>query len=381
MARRTHAGLAGWALAGVLVAGCGGDSSGTDPHIPDPHLYEVELLTDPFEHPWGLAFLADGSMLVTERPGRLSRVDGATHARTAIDGVPAVAAEGQGGLLDVAIHPSGGAEPWVYLTYAAEDEGGYTTHVGRGRLVGDALENFEVLHVATPFLSGGQHFGSRMVFGDDGMLYVTVGDRGSRDLAQDLEAHAGSTLRLTPEGEVPADNPFAGEADALPAIYSYGHRNSQGMVVHPDTGRIWQHEHGPSGGDEINIVEAGSNYGWPLASYGREYHDGSPIGGDPHDVEGTVPPIHWWEDSFAPSGMAFYEGDAFPRWRGNLFLGSLVQRHLLRLVMDGERVVSEERLIDDRSWRIRDVREGPDGYLYILIDAADAPLVRITPAD
>jgi aldose sugar dehydrogenase len=364
-------------LAGALLAACGGDGEADDA----PHRFNVETLAEGLEHPWALAFLPDGDLLVTERPGRLLRVDPADGSRTEIDGLPPIAAEGQGGLLDVALHPGFPDPAWVYVTYAAAGDGGYATHIGRGRLVGDALEDFEPLLVGTPFLAGGQHFGSRLVFDADGMLYATMGERGDRDRAQQLDDHQGTTVRLTADGDVPADNPFVDDDDALSVIYAYGHRNPQGMVVHPDTGRIWQHEHGPRGGDEINLLEAGANYGWPLTSYGREYSDGSPIGPDPTEVEGTVPPIYHWEDSFAPSGMAFYEGDAFPRWRGDLFVGSLVGQHLARIGVDGEQIVSEERLLDGRGWRIRDVRTGPDGFLYVLVDASPAPLVRLTPAD
>jgi aldose sugar dehydrogenase len=366
-------------------AGSGGHAPG-DPRTDgalnnEPHTFDVETLVEGLDHPWALAFLPDGDMLVTERPGKLSRIDGVSHERTPVTGLPAVAAVGQGGLLDIALHPSFEELPWVYLTYAASGPGGYATHVGRGRLEGNKLEDFEVLHVATPFLPGGAHFGSRVVFGSDGMLYVTVGDRGYRNRAQSLQDHQGTTLRLAPDGTIPPDNPFVGVPNAEPAIYSYGHRNAQGMVVHPHSKLLWQHEHGPRGGDEINLIVSGANYGWPVASYGREYHDDAPVGQDPHEVEGMVPPIHYWEDSFAPSGMTFYDGHAFPRWRGNLFMGSLVRRYLARLVVAGATVVSEEPLLEEHDWRIRDVRTGPDGYLYVLVDSPDAPLVRLVPAD
>jgi aldose sugar dehydrogenase len=230
-------------------------------------------------------------------------------------------------------------------------------------------------------VSGGRHFGSRIAFDDEGYLFMTVGDRGERDRSQERSNAIGATLRLTDEGEIPPDNPFVGEDDAEPAIYSLGHRNVQAMAFHPDTGALWQIEHGPRGGDEINLPAKGQNFGWPLTSYGVEYGSRRAIGPDPHEHEGTVPPIHYWEDSFAPSGAAFYDGDAFPQWRGDLFVGSLAREHLARLSLDGDRIVAEEALLDDFSWRIRDVRTGPDDLLYVLIDAKDALLVRLVPAD
>jgi aldose sugar dehydrogenase len=373
-------------LALILVSGACNRATRPDPDAvqdSEEHRFRLEVVTDGLEHPWGLAFLPDGNALVTERPGRLSRVDLATGRRVALAGVPEVSAVGQGGMLDVALHPDFAENRLVYLTWAgpADAGSGHATHLGRGRLDGDRLEDFEVLHVATPFLGSGQHFGSRIVFDDAGHVYFTVGDRGDRDRAQDRSEHMGSLLRLTSDGAIPADNPFVGEADALPAIYSFGHRNPQGLTVHPETRRLWLHEHGPRGGDEINLPVAGGNFGWPLTSYGTEYGTRRAIGPDPHEHAGTVPPIHHWEDSFAPSGMVFYDADAFPGWRGDLFMGSLVRQFLARLTVDGETIVGEERLLEGLGWRIRDVRVGPEGHLFVLVDARDAPMVRLVPAD
>ncbi len=378
----------------MLIAGCSRDGPEPDPDnnddIPDDtetsehHRFAVEVVTDGLEHPWAMVFLPDDeTILVTERPGRLSRVNLGNGERVDIDGAPSTTAVGQGGMLDVALHPAFEENGWIYLTYAGADEAGnaYATHLGRGRLVADALEDFEVLHVATPFLGGGQHFGSRIAFDAEGHVYFTVGDRGDRDRAQNLSDHMGTTMRLTADGEIPDDNPFVDDEEALPAIYSYGHRNTQGMTVHPRTGRIWQHDHGPSGGDEINLPEAGGNFGWPLTSYGVEYGTGLPIGPDPHDHEGTIPPIYHWEESFAPSGMTFYEGDAFSDWQGSLFVGALALEHLARLTVDGEEIIGEERLLEGRGWRVRDVKEGPDGFLYLLVDAGQAPMVRLVPVE
>lgn len=341
--------------------------------------FRLETVADGFANPWALAFLPGGDYLVTQRSGRLSRVhaDGSRES-CGVYGVPEVAAVNQGGLLDVALHPDFADNGWVYLSYAAAGEGGYATRVARGRLVDHTLEDLEVLITAEPFVGGGRHFGSRLLF-HEGHLFVTTGDRGRKAGAQDLTKLHGKVLRLNPDGSVPGDNPFVGDPAAHDAIYSYGHRNPQGIAVHPGTGRIWLHEHGPLGGDEINVLEAGANYGWPETTYGRAY-SGERFAPKP-PVAGYVSPIHHWTPSIAPSGMAFYTGDDFPAWRGDLFVGALKLTHLARLTLDGREVVSEQRLLNDAGMRIRDVRAGPDGYLYLLVDAGNAPLLRLVPAN
>jgi aldose sugar dehydrogenase len=344
------------------------------------HKFTLETVTSGLEHPWGLAFLPDGRLLVTERPGRLNLIDPRDGSRKQVRGVPEVAARRQGGLLDVALHPAFADNGWVYLSYSASHGRGLATHVGRGRLVDERLDGFEVIFRADPPLSSGQHFGSRLVFDRDGYLFVTVGDHGERESAQDRATHMGTVVRLNADGSVPGDNPFAGDANARAEIFSYGHRNPQGMTLHPQTGVVWLHEHGPRGGDEINIPKAGANFGWPKVTHGREYF-GPRIGPAPPQP-GFEPPLHHWTPSIAPSGMAFYDGDRFPRWRGDLFVGALAGQHVARVRFDdNHKVIEEERLIEDLGWRIRDVRSGPDGYLYLLPDRPDAALVRLVPAD
>jgi len=340
--------------------------------------FRVQTVADGLDHPWALAFLPEGDMLVTERSGALLRLDPEQGQRTRVDGVPEVDARNQGGLLDVVLHPDFSDNRLVYLSWSGRCDRGNATHVGRGRLDDDRLADFEVLFVARPCVRSTKHFGSRIVFDRDGYMFVTVGERGERDRAQNLGDHNGSVVRLYPDGTVPDDNPFLGQADARPAIYSYGHRNPQGAVLHPDTGRLWIHEHGPRGGDEINIPEPGANFGWPKTTYGKEYW-GPEIG--PDKLEGTLQPIHQWTPSIAPSGMEFYTGERFPDWQGNLFVGALALTHLARLELDGDRVVNEQELLNDRGWRIRDVRHGPDGHLYLLTDAGNGRLVRLIPAD
>ena len=341
----------------------------------------VETVADGLEHPWALTFLpqgdSGGNVLVTERPGRLLRLDLATGERHSIQGLPMVEARNQGGLLDVALHPDFADNRWVYLTWSGAGDGGTATHLGRGRLEGDRLADFETLFVATPFVASSKHYGSRLAFDDDGRLWMTVGERGQRERAQALDDHNGSVLRLNPDGSVPADNPFVNDPDARDAIYSYGHRNPQGMALHPEERRIWIHEHGPRGGDEINIPAAGENFGWPEQTHGREYTGGEIA---PDSVPGIVDPIHHWTPSIAPSGMAFYTGERFPDWQGELFVGALAGRHLARLELDGREVTAEHRLLADRGWRIRAVANGPDGALWLLTDHADGRLVRLTPA-
>lgn len=366
------------ALAVALAPGSAA-AADDDPQRSRHHAYRVEVLFERLEHPWALAFLPDGRLLVTERPGQLNLLDPRDGSRRPVAGVPEVAAVGQGGLLDVALHPDFRNNGWVYLSYAARRDRGLATQVGRGRLAGERLEDFQVLFRAEPAISRGQHFGSRMVFDRHGLLYVTVGDHGERDSAQDRATHMGTVIRLTDDGRVPPDNPFVGTPGARPEIYSYGHRNAQGLTLHPRTGALWLHEHGPRGGDEINLPRAGRNYGWPKTTFGREYY-GPTIGPEPPQP-GFESPIHHWTPSIAPSGMAFYDGERFPRWRGDLFVGALVQRSLQRLRLDGDKVVEQEPLLTDRRWRIRDVRSGPDGYLYVLTDERNGRLARLVPAD
>jgi aldose sugar dehydrogenase len=342
------------------------------------HRFVVETLSEGLEHPWGLTFLPDGQLLVTERPGTLNRIDPESGKRERISGLPEIIARGQGGLLDVALHPDFEKNGWVYLSYVAAGDRGHGTHVGRGRLKGSELTDFEVLFRAEPFTHTGQHFGSRLAFDPQGYLFISLGDRNERDRAQDPSDPNGSLVRLHEDGSIPEDNPFADGKSASGAIYSIGHRNIQGMDVHPKTGRIWLHEHGPRGGDEINIPEPGKNYGWPIITHGVEYH-GPKIG--PSAKEGFEQPIHHWTPSIAPSGMAFYTGEAFPSWRGDLFVGALAHTHVARLRFEGTRLVTEERLLDNAGLRIRDVRQGPDGLLYLLVDAPDAPVLRLRPAE
>lgn len=341
--------------------------------------FRVVTLVRGLDHPWGMTFLPGGDMLVTERPGRLLRVDGRTREKRPVRGLPPIAAVGQGGLLDVALHPGFDTNGLVYLSLAGAGDDGVGTEVARGRLVDDALEDVEIIFRALPKSGGGRHFGSRLLFDTDGRLLITLGDRGDRPRAQDLGDHAGSVIRLEDDGRVPADNPFATTAGAKPEIYTYGNRNVQGIALDPETGRVWAHEHGPQGGDEVNILAPGRNYGWPIITYGRNYVIGTKIGEGTHK-EGMEQPIHQWTPSIAPSGMTVYTGDKFPRWRGNLLVGALKFRLLARLeVQDGE-IVHEERLLKDVLGRIRDVRTGPDGYIYLLTDQDDGVLARLEPA-
>ncbi|THF63397.1 PQQ-dependent sugar dehydrogenase [Pseudothauera rhizosphaerae] len=342
---------------------------------------EVVQIADGLDTPWSLAFLPDGRMLVTERPGRLRIVarDGSLSAPLA--GVPAVYGRGQGGLLDVVLGPDFATDRRIWFSYAEPTARGARTAVARAVLDLDGLRltNVERIFAQNDDPSGGNHWGSRLVFGRDGLLYVTLGDRfNHRDRAQDLDSHLGKVVRIAPDGSVPPDNPFVGRPGALPETWSYGHRNVQGAALHPQTGALWAHEHGPQGGDEVNIVRRGRNYGWPVVTYGREYVTGFRIG------EGTAradveAPLTQWTPSIAPSGMAFYTGDAFPRWRGSLFVGALRGSMLVRLALDGERVVGEERLLGELGHRIRDVRQGPDGLLYLL-DETDGRILRLQPA-
>jgi len=342
--------------------------------------FRVVMLTRGLEHPWGLAFLPDGRMLVTERAGRLRIVarDGRLEPQP-VAGLPRIEEYGQGGLLDVALHPRFAENALVYLSFAEAGDGGYGTAVLRGRLSGNRLEAVEVIYRQQPKSRGGRHFGSRLVFDRAGFLYVTQGDRGEQDRAQKPDDLAGKVVRLHDDGRVPADNPFVGKPGVRPEIFTLGNRNIQGAAVHPATGELWSHEHGPQGGDEVNVLRKGMNYGWPVITYGVNYGIGTKIGEGTHKA-GMEQPLYKWVPSIAPSGLAFYTGDRFPGWRGDLFVGALRDQLLVRLRLDGEKVVKEERLLAGRLGRIRDVRQGPDGLVYLLTDSSDGAIVRLEPA-
>jgi glucose/arabinose dehydrogenase len=330
-------------------------------------------------HPWGLAFLPDGRMLVTERPGRLRIVDASGTVSPPVTGVPEVYARGQGGLLDVAVSPGFATDRLVFLSYAEPTERGGRTTVARAVLDGGALRDVRPIFRQQPDASGANHWGGRLVFARDGTLFVTLGDRFSlRDRAQDLGSHLGKVVRIRPDGTVPPDNPFIDRASTLPEIWSYGHRNVQGAALHPTTGELWTHEHGPQGGDEINVTRPGRNYGWPVVTFGREYGTGFRIG-EGTAKPGIEPPLLHWSPSIAPSGMAFYTGTRFPAWTGQLLVGALRDRALHRVVLDGDRVVRQERMLDGLGVRIRDVRQGPDGDVWLLTDDSDGALLRLRP--
>lgn len=341
------------------------------------------------ERPWGLAFLPavgaePAQMLVTEKAGRLRRVSMDGKLGEAIAGVPEVDARGQGGLLDVAVDPKFSENRRIYLSYAepgtGAEAGRNSTAVLRARLDGNRLADAKVIFRQQPKVASNHHFGSRLVFDRAGHLFVTLGDRYSRrDDAQTLDNHHGKVVRITVDGEVPADNPYRGAgapAGALPQTWSYGHRNLQGAALHPSTGELWAHEHGPQGGDELNAVDAGKNHGWPVITYGREYVTGLRIGEGSTRAD-VVPPLTHWVPSIAPSGLAFVTSERYPGWRGNALVGALKGQMLVRLELDGRRVVKEERLLQSLGERIRDVRQGPDGWVYLLTDAADGKLIRL----
>lgn len=352
---------------------------------PEPPAVQARVtpVVSGLDHPWAMAFLPEGGVLITERPGslRLLRIPGGLSKPLA--GVPKVAAQGQGGLLDVALSPDFATDRYVYLSYAEAGGGKSGTAVGRGRLSADgtALEDFRVLFRQEPKLSSGLHYGSRLVLDGKGYLYISLGENNQRPTAQDLDKLQGKVVRLKADGSVPPDNPFVGRAGARPEIWSYGHRNPQGMALNPWTGQLWENEHGPRGGDEINLVQPGKNYGWPLVTHGINY-SGQPIPeAKGASLPGMEPPLYWWPQSPAISGMAFYNADRFPAWRNSVFIGALANQNLIRLTLDGDRVVAQERLLTDRKQRIRDVRLGPDGYVYVLTDASPGELLRLAPAE
>jgi len=354
-------------------------AAGAQTYRSDEHSFRLVKLVEGLEHPWSLAFLPDGRMLVTEKAGRLRVVSQGKLDPKPIDGLPPVTVHGQGGLHDVVLHPQFTKNSLVYISYAARGSDGVGTELARGRLAGHRLEDVQVLFRQSPKGTRGQHFGGRIVFDRKGTVYLTLGDRGEMPRAQRPDDHAGSVIRLHDDGRVPGDNPFVGREGWKPEKFTLGNRNMQGAALHPQTGMLWTHEHGPQGGDEINVMRSGVNYGWPVITYGANYGIGTKIG-EGTRKEGMEQPIHYWVPSIAPSGMAFYTGDRFPRWKGDLFVGALRDQMLVRLKLDGEKVVKEERLLKGVLGRIRDVRVGPDGLIYLLTDETHAVLARLEPA-
>jgi glucose/arabinose dehydrogenase len=339
----------------------------------------VETVARGLVHPWALEFLPDGRMLVTERRGTLRIVERDGRLSSALTGVPAVYAQGQGGLLDVAMDPHFAENRIIYLSYAEAGEGGAGTAVARARLAGQGLENVQVIYRQRPKVSGSGHFGSRLVFGRDGTLWITQGDRFTyRDRAQDLGQGMGKIVRINSDGSVPSDNPFVGRTGAQTEIWSYGHRNVQAAARHPDTGELWTVEHGAAGGDELNNPRPGRNYGWPVITYGRDYN-GRRIG-DGEAREGMEQPVYYWDPVIAPSGMIFYTSDRIPGWRGSILVGGLASQALVRLVLQNGKVVREERHLGSLGERIRDVQQGPDGHLYLLTDSPNGQVLRVLPA-
>lgn len=344
--------------------------------------FDVTVLTDDLDHPWAVEPLPDGNLLVTERAGYLRTVSSAGDVSDPIQGLPAVTDKGQGGLLDVALSPGFAKDRVIYWSFSEPRDNGNGTSVARGVLSSDArrVSDVRVVFRSMPTYDGDKHFGSRLLFGPDGMLYMTLGERSdlaTRPQAQQMDSHLGKLLRLTPDGAPAPDNPFTGQPDTRPEIWTSGHRNVQAAACDAQ-GRLWVVDHGPQGGDEVNLIQKGSNYGWPLVTFGEEY-SGDPVPGAVTTREGFVDPVYYWDPVIGPSGAQFYSGDAFPAWRGNLFVGALRDKALVRLVFEGDGVVGEERLLADRGKRIRDVRQGGDGALYVVTDEGDGELLRIAP--
>jgi aldose sugar dehydrogenase len=359
--------------AGVMLASRYGLSV-DGPRNTKAGMIKVETVAKGLDHPWGLVFLPDGEMLVTERPGTLRRVAKDGTVSKPLSGVPKVVAMGQGGLLDVALDPEFSSNRLVYLTYSEPGERGASTAVARGKLGESGLDDVEVIFRQEPKVEGGNHFGSRLAFAPDGTLFVTLGERFQFDPAQDLASDLGKIVRINPDGSIPKDNPFVGKENARPEIWSYGHRNPQGVAIHPETGTLWETEFGPRGGDELNIPKAGSNYGWPVVSWGMHYN-GKDIPDPPTHPE-FADAIYHWNPVISPSGITFYTADAIPAWKGNLLIAGLSEQAIVRLTLDGEKVTGEERI--PLGARIRDVKQAPDGSVYALTDEGDGKILRLT---
>lgn len=362
----------GFAFAHAAIAAA--PSSPQPKHEEDP--FKLTVIAGPLQHPWGLALLDDGRMLVTERPGRMRLVDKDGKLSEPLGGIPEVYARGQGGLLDVTLSPNFKDDRLVYFSFSEPGEGGAGTAVARGKLGTNALEDVEVIWRQTPKVQSPNHWGSRIVFRPDGTMFVTLGDRfNQRPLVQNLSTTIGKIVRLNPDGSIPKDNPFVGKEGAKGEIWSYGHRSVQAAALHPVTQQLWTVEHGARGGDELNHPEAGKNYGWPVITYGIDYN-GSKIG-EGTEKEGMEQPVYYWDPVIAPSGAIFYTGDAFPDWKGDLFIGSLNPGGLVRLKIENGQVTKETRYIGNPRQRVRDVQQGPDGLLYIITDSPQGRILRL----
>lgn len=378
------------AATGLLVSAAVVSIAQSDIHKSTHHDYRVVTVAEGLVHPWSMAWLPGGDMLITEKPGRLRIVRDGRLLPEAVPGTPEVFYEGQGGLFDVVPHPNFSDNRWVYLSFSKPVQGGSTTAVVRGQLENDRLNNVTEIFAAQAVGFG--HYGGKIVFDDEGYMFLTLGDRMAPPVgdlpahpAQDLSNHQGVTIRLHDDGRVPSDNPFVGDSDALPEIWSYGHRSPQGLAIHPVTGDLWQSEHGPQGGDEINLIEPGNNYGWPVVGRGVNYGEfGRPIHVGISEA-GMTAPTHFWVPSIAASGLMIYSGDKFPLWHGNIFAGGLAGLQLARLQMDDDyRRVTVEETLEYGLGRIRDVRQGPDGFIYLALEdrgGAPTPIVRLEPAN
>ena len=365
------------ALSLVLIAACTSAIGSDAQYRTSAGPVRAVKVASGLSHPWALAFLPDRHMLVTERDGRMRIVTADGTLGAPLSGLPRIEADGQGGLLDVVLDPDFATNRTIWFTFSEPGEGGNGTAVAHAKLGEGSLSDVSVVFRQLPKAGGGAHFGSRLAFSPDGHLFVTLGERRRAEWSQDLSRHQGKVVRLMRDGTQPPDNPFVGRADAKPEIWSYGHRNPQGAAIHPVTGQLWTVEHGAMGGDEVNTPLAGRNYGWPVISYGRDY-SGAKIGLGTAK-EGMEQPVHYWDPSIAPSGMAFYTGDKYSGWKGSLFVGSLKFGLIARLELEGTKVTREERILEEFDKRVRDIRQGPDGFLYFLTDEDNASIYRLEP--